>query len=535
MKCKRLLIRLTTTVGVAMLAACSGGGIDVSIGGNVSPVIPPLPDAQDSQPIVAHGEIDGLVGVSLNGVYYQAGSSTVAVNGNAGSLADLRYGQVITLWGRINEDGLTGKANSIRFDANVVGPVDGMDAGNRQLVALGQTVQTGAGTHFGGGIDPVSYAGLVVGDIVEISGHVDATGAIRATRVEPKSANAPQQVIGTVSDLDDSNLLFRINRLTVDYGDALMIELPGGAPANGMQVKAYGAMAGGRFAVERLVSAPVPGGSIGQRVQTAGIVTRFGSAADFDLDLFNIRANTATKYENGSVADLGLDAKLFVDGTLVSNNRIAADRITFGDPLVNTSRLAYEFDDFTAISVPSVFSITVNQGSQFSVEVFVDRGAENRIDVTQSGSKLNIALLPGDGNIRTLEAIVTMPLLEQIDLSGVASASLYDFDQANMTINVGGVSLLRGHGLKVENLTSNVTGVSRMDLVDIQPISSANIDISGVSQATLNMGAGGTISGSLSTGQGTGVSTLFYYGTKVQVDVTTDSNSSIVWLGDTRP
>jgi hypothetical protein len=49
------------------------------------------------------------------------------------------------------------------------------------------------------------------------------------------------------------------------------------------------------------------------------------------------------------------------------------------------------------------------------------------------------------------------------------------------------------------------------------------------------MGVSSTLSGSVSTGQGTGVSRLFYYGTNVNLNVTTDSQSIITRLGDTRP
>ena len=38
-----------------------------------------------------------------------------------------------------------------------------------------------------------------------------------------------------------------------------------------------------------------------------------------------------------------------------------------------------------------------------------------------------------------------------------------------------------------------------------------NIDVGGVSQATLNMEVGSTLAGSVTTGQGTGNSILFYY------------------------
>lgn len=535
MRTNRLLIRTAAVAIAALLTACSGGGIDVSIQGPDNPPVPWLPPVQESESVVARGEITGLGGITVNDVRYQTGSAMVTVNGEPASLSDLRQGQVVTLTGRIDDDGRTGTANSIRFDADVTGPVDNIDADNRQLLVMGQTVTTDADTRFGAGIDPATYAGLAVGDVAQISGYADASGAIRATRVDLAPAGTALQVIGTVADIDIANLLFRINRLTLDYGNALVIELPGGAPANGMQVEAFGTMTAGRFAVERLVAAPELTGNTGRRVQAAGVVTRFGSAADFDVGHFSVRADAGTTYHNGNASNLTLNAELVVDGNFASNGRITADRVTFGHLAINTSRLRFGFRDFTEISVPSVFAVSVSQGSEFSVEVSVDRGYEDRIDVTQAGSRLTIALLSGDGDIHTLEAFVTMPLLRQIDLSGVVHASLDDFDQAQMTINVGGVSFLRGHGLRIASLTSNVTGVSRMDLVDVRPIGGANIAVSGVSQATLNMDVGATMAGAVRTGQGTGASALFYYGTNVDVNVSTDSWSSVVRLGDTRP
>jgi hypothetical protein len=49
------------------------------------------------------------------------------------------------------------------------------------------------------------------------------------------------------------------------------------------------------------------------------------------------------------------------------------------------------------------------------------------------------------------------------------------------------------------------------------------------------MDVGSRLSGSVSTGQGTGASTLFYYGSNVVPDVVTGANASLVWLGETRP
>ncbi len=533
MRASKTLLRMAALVTSAIFAGCGGGG-GISIEGNVNVAPPPIPPLQGSEAITVHGEITGLGSITVNDVRFQTGTASVTVNGDPALLIDLQLGQVVTLRGRINTDGRTGTANSVRFDANVIGPVDGLDATNRQLVVLGQTVTTDASTRFAGGIDSTTYDGLAPGDVALISGHADAAGVIRATWIGPAPDNAEMQLIGRVSSLDLDNHLFQIGRLTVDYDSALLIDLPDGMPADGMRVRIVGAMTAGRFEVERLLSAPALSGASGQRVQTAGVVTRFGSATDFDLGNVSIAANTATTYHNGVRADLGRNAEVMVDGHFTATGRIAARRITFGRSTANTASLAFGFRDFTEISVPSVFNVTVSQGDDFTVEVLVDQDHDHRVDVTQTGPRLAIALLPGNGNIHTLDAHVTMPVLERIDLSGVARANLQGFEQSRMTIHVGGVSHLRGHGLDIRNLTASVTGVSRLDLVDVRPLSNASVDISGVSQATLNMDAGSTLSGAVRTGQGTGISTLFYYGTNVDVSVTTDSWSSVVRLGDTR-
>ena len=515
-----------------MLSACSGGNIDVEVNGTVVPTIPPI---QTSEAITAHGVVTGLAGITVNDVGYTTNSAIVTINGQPGTVADLRLGQIATVSGSVNFGGRSGTADRIAVDARLVGPVESIDAPNGQLVVMGQTVTPDANTVFAAGIDPATFAGLSVGSIVEISGFADSAGVVRATRVDLAPAGAELQIIGQVAGLDGANLVFTINRLVVDYSNAMLVDLPGGAPRDGMQVKVVGTVSGGLFTVERLVGAPELTGPVGQRVQTAGVVTRFNSNADFDINGLVAFAHAGTVFLGGDSDDLVLNTEIVIDGDLASGNRITANRITFGRLVGNTTTLTFDYQDFNEIYVSTVFNVTVTQGPEFSVTVIVDEEAQDRIDVTRTGSRLNIALSAGNGNIETLEALVVMPALERIDLAGVIHASLNDFNQPRMTVNVGGVSLLQGHALTIGDLTANVSGVSKLDFGGIRPISNAEINIGGVSQATLNMDVGATMSGSVGTGQGTGVSTLFYYGTNVAVNVATDGLSSVVRLGDTRP
>jgi len=540
MKTRMLADRVLDPLFAALLAtilltACSGGNVDVAVQGPIIPIVNPLPPVQTDEAIKARGTITGLGGVTINGVRYLTNNVTVTMNGAPGTLSDLRHGQIVTVTGRIESGGNVGTANHIDFDANIIGPVESLDPPGRQLMVMGQTVRIDPDTSFHASIDSATFSGLTIGSIVSVSGYADAAGAINATRIDLAATNADLQLIGEVADLDLAGLVFRINGLTVDYSNALLIDLPGGAPADGMDVNMIGSMSGGLFVVERLAAAPGLTGNDGLRVQAAGIITRYGSTTDFDINGAAAAINAATVFLNGDASDLGLNTELVMDGTLASDGHIMADRVTIGHAVSAIVTLEYGFRDFTEITVPTVFNVSVTQGSDFSVEVVVDVEASDRIDVTQVGSILNIALIEGDGSIETLEAIITMPVLDRMDLAGVVNATLFDFDQAQMDLRVAGVSQLIGNGLQIDNLTAEVSGVSRLDLGDIRPIGYADIDISGVSQATLNMDVGATLTGSVNTGQGTGVSTLFYFGTDVAVDVTTDGLSSIVRLGATRP
>ena len=133
-----------------LLGACSGGDVNVDIDG---PVIPNIPPASTNEAITAHGVISDLGSVTVNDVTYATNGAMVTVNGQAGTLADLELGQVVTLTGRINWAGQTGTANRIELDANLVGPVESIDAANGRLLVMGQTVIRDADTVFGNGID----------------------------------------------------------------------------------------------------------------------------------------------------------------------------------------------------------------------------------------------------------------------------------------------------------------------------------------------------------------------------------------------
>lgn len=308
-------------------------------------------------------------------------------------------------------------------------------------------------------------------------------------------------------------------------------------PANGLLVIFRGSLSNGILVADEIASIVNLAAMPGERVHLGGIVTRFASPTDFDLNGFPVTTHAGTGFVNGIVGDLQANAEITIDGELIfggiGGNAVLANQVTFGRPVNDRTTLTFDFDNFTTISVLSLSKVTVVQGPDFSVEVTVDADIVNDIQVIQTGDTVSFGL----NNTQIFNAVVTMPVLNRIDVgaNALANVTLKDFDQMQMTVNLGGVSVLRGEGLLIGDLTATVSGVSLLDFGDIGPIGNANIDVSGVSQATLNMEVGSTLAGSVRTGQGTGVSRLFYYGTNVNVNVTTDSLSRLTRLGDTRP
>ncbi|MGB5102238.1 MAG: DUF5666 domain-containing protein [Steroidobacteraceae bacterium] len=280
---------------------------------------------------IASGPINGFGSVIVNGVHYATAGASIIIDDQPGAESDLRVGQVVRVEGTVDASGITGTARSIRYDDVVEGPVQGIDVAASRLVVLGQTIVVGAGTSYDDAIVPRGLEGLVVGDHVEVSGLVDSSGLISATRIERKSAAGSFEVKGIASAVDTVARRFTINALVVDYSAAQLSGFASGQPANGDLLEAKGTVNGsGVFVATSLEreSASLAGG-IDDDADLEGLVTRFASVADFDVAGQRVTTTAATRYEGGTVADLALDVNVEVEGGFDATGRIVAAEIEF--------------------------------------------------------------------------------------------------------------------------------------------------------------------------------------------------------------
>lgn len=313
-----------------MLSVFAGCGGSSSGGAAATPSATTPPVGGIGRNGIAVGPISTFGSVVVNGVRYDTSTASFTIDDASGTEDDLRVGDVVTVTGTIDDNGTTGTAETVTFDDSVKGPVESVDIVGSQLVVLGQTVLVRPETSFDDGFATPSLEGVNVGQLVEVSGQIDANGNIVATRLEPKPAGTQFEVHGTVSNLDSANMRFNINNLVVDYSSATLDNFPGGQISNGDFVEAKGTSLGAAselLAAQVELESLVPGATDGDRVEIEGFITRFASAQDFDVAGLPVTTNASTTFVGGAAADLGLNIKVEAEGDIDANGVLVATKV----------------------------------------------------------------------------------------------------------------------------------------------------------------------------------------------------------------
>jgi Domain of unknown function (DUF5666) len=301
-----------------VLMSCSGG-----TGGSGSPV-------------VAVGSVTQVGSVVVNGITFDTTGASIIVNGQQGSAADLRLGQVVTVRGRLSPSGVAGTAETVVFELNAKGPIDSIDIDSidlamASLVVLGQTVLVDNTTQFGD--TPLKQ--LVVGDTVELSGFTDAEGVLRATRVEKTPDTLEIETTGTIRALNKATQTFILHeRLVVDFSMAELINVPGNQLRNGqfVEVKSSQNVMDDVLIADRVeVKDMVIRGNPGEAVELQGIVTRGLRANNtFKVNGQTVQLTPDTVFEAGKPDNITVDVRIEVEGVFDANGIIVAEEVELG-------------------------------------------------------------------------------------------------------------------------------------------------------------------------------------------------------------
>lgn len=360
MKFQRTVTIFVFFILVSAFAACSSGGGEGGTG----------------YTDVSRGAITQFGSIFVNGVEFDTTNASINLEGLAGTDADLKLNMIVTVYGSINPDGLTGTAQTVVVKEVVRGVVDAKPTSN-SIIVLDHTIEIPASTRF----DNVSdLSGIMVGDVVEVSGFVKSTGLITANRIEKLAGSGSEsKIFGVVQNLNVSTHSFEFGSLTVDYSSAVFSGLNASSLANDMYLEVKGAYSS---AAMTLVASEIEKDSLSSatvdEMEVEGFVTSVTSPTEFAVDYIPVTIDMSTVIDGGGVDEIVAGALVEADGVLI-NGVLTANEIEFKDDirieaLVNTVDTVSSSLTFTG--VPGL-TVQANSFTEYSADLPAGLGSIN--------------------------------------------------------------------------------------------------------------------------------------------------------------
>lgn len=324
------------------LAACGGGGTTFAGGGGGI--------VGTGKQVVASGEVTGFGSIIVNGIEFSKSSAADVPanpiqldfeNSSSSSESILRPGMIVTVSGSYNSDTGKGSYSLIRFSPELRGRLDisSVDSAKGSFNIHGRRVLTGVSTIFDG-ISDIAELQLrqSQGLELEVSGYLDSSGAVRASRVALKStgfSNGRIQLKGSVGAVAAGSFVIgstTVSTTNADFKDMTVEDLN----IAGLVVEVRGTLNGTTIndaRIERKNSAESL--QSGESFSIKGISAGTPQGDRFTLggaDGPLIVSISGTSFFRGnSAADSGIivaGARLEVEGRLQADGSIAARKIS---------------------------------------------------------------------------------------------------------------------------------------------------------------------------------------------------------------
>ena len=438
---------------VALLVAGCGGGGTSDDGAPSNP--PPATGTTTTKTTFVTGAIAGFGSVIVNGVRYDTDSAQVSIEDKPATAAELKVGEVIHLTAEVDAQGVA-RAKSISQDHLIQGAVQAVDTVAGTLTIAGQVITVDNETMFDDSIPTRTLAGIVVGDVIEVHGFAAAGGTARATRIEKAGAGATEvEVTGMVANLDTGLKRFNVGSLVVDYSTATLEDFGSTGIESGAMVEVKGTtfLANGALVATRVHREDRDfDGRDGDESEVEGLVTRFGSATDFDVDGQKVATNTSTTFVNGTADDLKLNVKVEVEGKLDATATLVAAKVVFKRP--SSLRLSAMVDSvdvaggtFRALGVTVVVSSTTRKEDHESDDHFFSLDDLRAGDWVEVGGYADPA---GTGRLIAMR-LERDDAEDEVELRGPAS------DIATTSLKVFGVSVELLPGTEYEDEDTRIT------------------------------------------------------------------------------
>jgi hypothetical protein len=276
---------------------------------------------------IAIGRINAFGSIIVNGIKFNTDNATfIRDNHTVSNQTAYSVGERVTITGLINSQNNTGTATRVVFSDLLEGPVTHKPALlATNIEVMGQTIHTNNLTVLHGFS---LLSDLTLADILEVSGFVDANGIIQASSITlKKEALTTFEIKGKINNLEDSKQTFTFNQLIIDFSNSSI------NTANGSLSEKQTVIVTGQtlfndtlFATtitEEIASTLV----LGIKVEVEGVITRFNSATDFDINNQRVTTTVETVFKDGAIDDLDLNVEIEVEGIGNENGILVARSI----------------------------------------------------------------------------------------------------------------------------------------------------------------------------------------------------------------
>ncbi len=464
-----------------LLAACGGGGGSGGGGGG----------STTGTPAAAIGTVEKIGSVKVNGITFDCLNATVTYDdgvvdaGEDRCIEAQRRGELddsmhVVVNGKVNDDGVSGSASSVRVKHRFKGPVGSIDTTAQTFTILGQTIQIDDSTIFKiGNTKTTGIAGLnslPLNAKVKVNGVAGPNGTFLATYVKTKS------------DLsDDSNEVKGIiTAVTPDIMIGTLIIVLNGQtrPVLGACVEAEGALSGNTLLVKLGPSGFKPdddcngdsfSGSI-TKAEVEGVISGFiDDATPFKVGGQTVSLSPSATFRPAgtSVADIVNGLKVEVEGS-VTNGVLLATKVKIKRNGVRIEALA---DSAVTGNSFTILGITViTNGSTDFNEVtlaMIGNGIGLRVEGFKSGATeitaTRIELRPVDANDVTLRGPLDANAVEPgFNILGVPvtigdGTQFDDTIRANFFANATANTIVKAKG---EESADNTIAAREVELED---------------------------------------------------------------------
>jgi hypothetical protein len=344
--------------------------------------------------VTSVGPISGFGSIITGGIEYQTTAAQIQIEDQPATEAQLQVGEIVTIKGTVNPDGVTGAATQVSYTADLRGSVTQVDVTAGTFTVLGQLVRVTDDTVFDDSLVAASIDAIQVGAFVEVSGALNAAGDLVASRVEPGANGASLQVKGQVASLDTTAHTFHINGLTVDYSSVT----PSGTltGTSTVLVRGSGLLNGVLVATQvRVLGAPTVAAN--DKGKLDGIITSFTSTAAFSVGVQQVTTDGTTTFDLGGT-QLGVNVPVRVSGTFNAAGVLAASRVEVKAKNLSIVRGLVDAVSATNKSLTVLgLAVTTNAGTAFN-----DKSSQKvrlfGLDDVRTGDYVEVRGVPGSGN-----------------------------------------------------------------------------------------------------------------------------------------